>query len=642
MIGIDRMADSVPKLGDNCMETLDRDFILQLKDCFVEFIDSELEVFHLENFIMDTLMIILETFCVEEVSIYTYQERNQQFELAGSTSVQAPATIPVEHLKELMNGDRFLQKKPMPRGLENYDFLIKVMKKNEMTGFLAIKEKIGSKMSQLTAEGFKRIGNEYGIYLGKVQNLTNIILEEKRYKQLYKVTETFHSSLNMDNLLMEIINSLQEVYPDFSNSLLLSQDNHNHFDLPIRDLDYDNENIAAMEAYVTGTVQFENSLQQQQSTLYAPLKGRQGVYGVLVVIAPNTLVFLKNEIEFITLLANTAGSALENAQLYQQSRKLIADLQLINETSHCLNSNLRLSETIHYMSKQITQSFGAQEVGFLLYSPNENVDKILPGSTAFFSLKHAQKYILYVKEKIEQENESLFIGDLRFSNKNEQVDYRSIMAIPMDLSEHLKGIAVVMHHEPYFFSFETFKLLQSLIHHSTLAFTNSMLREELEIMIITDHLTKLHSRNYLDEKINRSMNEDEQGAFILIDIDDFKKVNDTFGHQVGDEVLIQVANLIKSNIRENDVGARWGGEELAIYLPKVSLSAGVAIAKRLVERVAENSNPHVTVSCGVSYWNKDHSDTYNYLFKRADEALYVAKGTGKNKVVTQEDGITAC
>ena len=158
----------------------------------------------------------------------------------------------------------------MPRGFENYDFLIKVMKKNEMTGFLAIKDKIGSKMNQLTAEGFKRIGNEYGIYLGKVQNLTNIILEEKRYKQLYKVTETFHSSLNMDNLLMEIINSLQEVYPDFSNSLLLSQDNHNHFDLPIRDLDYDNENIAAMEAYLTGTVQFENSIQQKQSTLSTP------------------------------------------------------------------------------------------------------------------------------------------------------------------------------------------------------------------------------------------------------------------------------------------------------------------------------------------------------------------------------------
>ena len=81
MIGIDRMADSVPKLGDNCMETLDRDFILQLKDCFVEFIDSELEVFHLENFIMDTLILFLKLSVSRKFQSYTYQERNQQFEL---------------------------------------------------------------------------------------------------------------------------------------------------------------------------------------------------------------------------------------------------------------------------------------------------------------------------------------------------------------------------------------------------------------------------------------------------------------------------------------------------------------------------------------------------------------------------------
>jgi diguanylate cyclase (GGDEF)-like protein len=160
-------------------------------------------------------------------------------------------------------------------------------------------------------------------------------------------------------------------------------------------------------------------------------------------------------------------------------------------------------------------------------------------------------------------------------------------------------------------------------------------------MIITDHLTKLHSRNYLDEKIQRSMKEDEEGTFILIDLDNFKDLNDTYGHQVGDNVLIQVANLIKANIRGNDVGARWGGEELAIYLPKVSMEAGVSIAKRLVEKIADCSNPTITVSCGVSYWNKDRLDTYNYLFKRADDALYIAKGTGKNRVVTQIDSIRA-
>ena len=108
-----------------------------------------------------------------------------------------------------------------------------------------------------------------------------------------------------------------------------------------------------MQSYVTGTTIFDYFTTETESALYAPLKGKQGVYGVLQVISPNTYVFPWHEVEFITLLGNTAGSAVENAQLYQQSKQLISDLQLINETSHRLNSNLRLSEMMDYMQMQI-------------------------------------------------------------------------------------------------------------------------------------------------------------------------------------------------------------------------------------------------------------------------------------------------
>ncbi|MDQ0196981.1 sensor domain-containing diguanylate cyclase [Neobacillus ginsengisoli] len=465
--------------------------------------------------------------------------------------------------------------------------------------------------------------------------------EENRYKQLFLVTETFYSLLDKDALLREIIVSLEQLYPSFSYYLLLSQDNPIQNELPIMDLEYDSENVAAINSYVSGTIQMEFSLEEKRAILYAPFKGKQGVYGVLQVIASNTLEFPKNEIEFITLFANAAGGALENAQLYQQSRRVISDLQLINETSHRLNSNLRLAETMTYMSEQIKHSFDSQEVGFFLFSHDQVIANVLPGSTPFFSTKQARIYIDFINDKILQEKDSLFIGDLHLPKIYDITRFRSIMAIPMIESENLKGFSIVMHQEPYFFSFEKFKLLQLLIHHSSLALTNSILREELEKMIITDHLTKLHSRNYLDEKIQLSMKHEEEGTFIIIDIDNFKDINDTYGHQVGDEVLIQVANLIKCNIRGNDVGARWGGEELAIYLPKVTLETGVSIAERLVEKVSQCSNPPITVSCGVSYWNKDRLDSYNYLFKRADEALYIAKSTGKNKVVSQRNSIRA-
>jgi diguanylate cyclase (GGDEF)-like protein len=204
-------------------------------------------------------------------------------------------------------------------------------------------------------------------------------------------------------------------------------------------------------------------------------------------------------------------------------------------------------------------------------------------------------------------------------------------------SDSLKGCVLVLHKNPYHFSFDMFKLLQSLIHHSTLALTNSLLREELETLVKTDHLTQLFSRNYFNHSIENSMQMDRQGTFVLIDIDNFKQINDTYGHQIGDEVLVQVANIIRNNIRENDVGARWGGEEIAVYLPQVDLEAGIAVAERIVKRVRDNTSPMITISCGVSYWNAEIDKNFNQLFSRADKALYSAKNKGKNQVIIQEE-----
>ncbi|MBB6445726.1 sensor domain-containing diguanylate cyclase [Bacillus benzoevorans] len=460
--------------------------------------------------------------------------------------------------------------------------------------------------------------------------------EENRYKQLYRVTEKFHSSMNKESVLEEIILTLKDVYPAFTYFLFLSQDHKGYEGLPIKSLDYNSEDTSLMQSYVSGAIAFEDSVQERQSILYAPLKGKQGVYGVLQVIAPNTLAFPKNEVEFISLLATTAGGAIENAQLYQQTKQLVADLQLINETTRYLNTNLRLADTMDYMSKQIVTSFSAEETAFILFSYGDMNPIVQEGSTPFFFSEESKVYVNYFKEKILQEKEPLFMGDLTLPGEAKACLYQSAMAVPMVHSGNLKGYSLALHRKPYFFSFETFKLYVSLIQHSTLAFTNTILREALEKMVVTDYLTKLYSRNFLDDKIKASMEVDGGGIFIIMDIDNFKKINDTYGHQVGDEVIIQVADIIRSNIRGTDIGARWGGEELAVYLPRVSVEIGSQIAERLVTRVRETSHPTVTVSCGLSYWEKSKNDTYLALFKRADKALYEAKTSGKNKVVVQE------
>lgn len=457
--------------------------------------------------------------------------------------------------------------------------------------------------------------------------------EEKRYEQLHRFAAKIHSSMQIDDVLEEIIRTLQNVYPSFTYHLLLSHDNHVRGHLPIKPLvlDEGGGQTAALRAFLTGQVQCEETAAPRRSVLYAPIKGVQAVYGVIQIIAPHAAPFPKREMNFISLLAGTAGSALENAKLYEQSRRLVSDLQLINDTMRELNARPRLQEGIEYMVAQIRRSFGAEEVGFFLFADGRR--ELLPGSTPFFADAAAGRYVEWVEERRRSGNDIIFAGDVHPSVSG---PFRSVMAALMQQNNEAKGVCIVLAREPYRFTFDMFKLLESLIQHSTLAFTNAILREELEKLVVTDYLTKLHTRRYLDETIQTSMKCDERGAFILIDIDNFKQINDLYGHQTGDDVLIQVAELVRAYIRDDDVAARWGGEELAVYLPNVALADAVLVARRIVEKVRRHTVPPVTVSCGISSWSPHGSKDAEQLFKQADAALYMAKETGKNCIFVHD------
>jgi len=622
------------------MELLEERIILDLKSRFFDLISTDDHQLKYESILEEMLMTIKQLMQAEKVTLYHFDERIQQLVVEASTNLEVKQSLVAVNFsnqdhRELGTCQKVYRKPFYCQAFEQYDLLIPVRNNGSIQSYLALKEE-GQFFSKLTEKVLEKLSAECGLFLQKAQKLAKLLVEEKRYKQLFRVTEKVHSTMNMKSVLGEIIDTLQEVYPTFTYLLFLSQDYNDYEGLPIKEFNYTSENQIIMQSYVTGTIEVEVSVTECKANLYAPLKGKQGVYGVLQVTSPNALVFPKNEVEFITVLANIAGGAIENAQLYEQSKRLIADLQLINETSHHLNSNLRLSETMVYMSEQIVKSLSAEEVGFIQCAPDTPQNYVQQGSTDFFFTDEAKTYIDFFKEKIFKENDSLFIGDLKLpGDTNADSSFKSAMAVPMSQSNGLNGFVLVLHHEPYAFSFDTFKLFLSLIHHSTLAFTNTLLREKLEKLVVTDHLTKLYSRKYLDEQIQQSMQFDEGATFILMDIDNFKLVNDTYGHQIGDQVIIQVSNVIKENIRGTDIGARWGGEELAVYLPRVSIDTGVMIAERLVQKVRETTDPAVTISCGVTCWKTEDNDTYQNLFKRADNALYQAKKTGKNKVVTQ-------
>ncbi|HEX6922709.1 MAG TPA: GGDEF domain-containing protein, partial [Bacillales bacterium] len=279
-----------------------------------------------------------------------------------------------------------------------------------------------------------------------------------QYKLLYEITKKFYSSMDVNGVLREIVLALNDFYPSFDCRLLLSYENGNEEDLPVEYLDYgkNTDNPAASKAFLTGDIQFD-VINNRRAVLYAPLRGRQGVYGVLQVKVPDMPAVPDPDIELIKLLAGTGGNALENAQLYQQSQRFIADLQLINKTSHQLNSNLRLSDTIHFMAEQIVGSFGSEEVGFVLFRPFAELE-ILKGSTPFFHGIESRRFLNEAACRLKENQEALFISDLLDQEMVEGAPFRSFMCIPMIQNGELQGMVIALHRNPYEFSFESFKL----------------------------------------------------------------------------------------------------------------------------------------------------------------------------------------
>ncbi|MFN7250631.1 MAG: diguanylate cyclase domain-containing protein [Anaerobacillus sp.] len=518
------------------------------------------------------------------------------------------------------------------------DFVIFPLEKDDKLFSVLVFGVQEEKIHAQIKEDFFDLVTESTNVLYRLLTYENVFEEQKRKELLLQVTKKFYSSMDVSAILREIIEALKQVFPSFDIHLLLSHEWKVTDDLPVMQLNYDlDKDEVATNAYLTGKIQIEDNIKDRKSIVHAPLRGKQGVYGVLKIMASYSFVFPKHEIDFIEVLADTGGNAIENAELYQQSRQLVEDLQLINKTSHQLNLNLRLSETISYMTNQIKTSFNAIEIGFFMFRSNGDVE-VIEGSTSYFLRDTTLTEIQTFCDQIQKDKDSIFIGDLAAQQPYRLKPFRSFIAVPMVQSGELIGAVFIVHDLAYHFSFNKFKLLQSLIHHSTLAFTNSMLHEELEKLVITDHLTRLYARKYLDEKIEESMKKDAYGCFILIDIDNFKKINDEYGHQVGDDIIIQVGNLLKNNIKSEDIAARWGGEELAVYLSKVDHEVGYIVAERIRRKVAEKTNPRVTISCGVSVWKQvDESKSIKTLLNQADQALYTAKRTGKNVVVVYNE-----
>lgn len=172
-------------------------------------------------------------------------------------------------------------------------------------------------------------------------------------------------------------------------------------------------------------------------------------------------------------------------------------------------------------------------------------------------------------------------------------------------------------------------------------------------LALTDSLTGVYNRRYVDahlpKLIAKALQENKHLSVLMFDIDHFKKINDTYGHIVGDEILKQVTNRVNGIVRGSDFLARLGGEEFLVVLPDTDLETSSGIGQRLLTIVSENkfdvnelSNPiSVTISVGMAHIHIDLCSTMSSLLKNADEALYKAKENGRNRLIDHDDKTVA-
>jgi diguanylate cyclase (GGDEF)-like protein len=186
-------------------------------------------------------------------------------------------------------------------------------------------------------------------------------------------------------------------------------------------------------------------------------------------------------------------------------------------------------------------------------------------------------------------------------------------------------------------------IMSERVRYSNLVIADSLdMQRKYQRFATTDALTGLHNRGWLDDAFDREIKRSERDelplSLLMLDVDNFKKYNDDFGHLAGDQVLITVANAIRTPLRPNDLVARFGGEEFAVLLPETTLKNAKTIAERLREHVSQADPgeldgkvlPKVTISLGIA--GRLPGYTLDMMIAAADVAMYHAKRNGKNRV----------
>jgi diguanylate cyclase (GGDEF)-like protein len=359
----------------------------------------------------------------------------------------------------------------------------------------------------------------------------------------------------------------------------------------------------------------------------------------------------------ITSTLSTETLALDSTSQTTGGTKLL-DLSTAMKVAQIISSEIMLDRLLEKIMHMSVTNAGAQRGYMILESDgdltieaSEDLDKNELRVMQSIPLKDFPdichsivNYVYHSGDDIVLGNaaqEGLFVNDPYILRKQ----CKSILCTPIMNKGKLSGMVYMENNlSENAFTPERLELLRSFSVQAAISIENARLFE----LATTDGMTKLYVHRYfqllLDKELKRSQRYNKKFSLIMMDIDNFKSFNDTYGHQLGDKVLREVANVAKRNSRSEDIVARYGGEEFIMILPETDSNQAVICAERIRANVAEIEIPfedktlRVTISLGISTY-PDHAKDKEELIRAADTALYASKHRGKNCVtVFQKDG----
>ncbi len=361
------------------------------------------------------------------------------------------------------------------------------------------------------------------------------------------------------------------------------------------------------------------------------------------------------DLRVITTFCRQISVIQENAQLQRERQDMAEDVSVLLEIAKTVGSTLDSEELFSIILEKSTQFLQAEQGSLMLLDEDRS-------ELTVKAMKGLNKKIVELMKirpgegisgKVLSTGSPLMVADIDADDriaqdKRPRYKTKSFISIPLKLDGRTIGVLNIADKiTGEVFSEEDLQLLISIGAYASVAIERSRFyqkNEELKRISITDPLTGLLNRRYfqerMSEEIERSRRHHLPLSLIMLDVDDFKSVNDTLGHPVGDEALKIVARCLRNCIRTIDVAARYGGEEFTVILPQTSKADARIIAERICAEVYRLDLPFakadqkllLSVSLGLATYPED-AESLEGLVRNADIALYTAKFQGKNRVV---------